>query len=476
MNLNLKVFKKKTNYCSIVIFFSLCLSLFYANHNIKLFDKNILNENNKSVHLMIKNDPLRYFSHGYEIKEEIKKGVNYFDTGRENFTKYLYPRIIAAYYLIFDYHLYENSQKKIIKEGIHFKFLVFQILFYYLSLLFLNFQLKNKIENLPLFFTTLFLCIEPTLFQYHGSFWSESIFFSLQILIMGIIISDSYSNKKIFFIGVLLSLLFFQRSNGLYYMLPIIIYFFLVKNAYLKIYTYLIFGFIMFPLIVGYHNYKSSGKFYIVPLETKSVLHAYVIPNILSEKELNFEKEKFFKLIENKNILLGSHNLLDFNYSRYSFIFCENVDKQSDNREICDYFQKRAKEIIISNPIKFVIYVLKKSVSFSILNPFHIYSDHKFLSGDEYYKSELHSKLVPYRIVYSLIIYLVCLLGLMQLIKQKKYNLLIYIIISSLYFFMILSWHGNNRYFTPVLIYLSVLFGYGISFATNYLNFKKLIR
>ena len=205
----------------VLILFSLLISLFYAKYNINNFDKNILTENEKSVHLMIKNDPFRYFSHGYEIKEKLKLGINYFETGKGNFTKYLYPRLIALYYLVFDYNLYENSENQVIKKGIHFKFLVIQILFYYFSLLFLYFKLRNKIDSKPLFFSLLFLSLEPTLFQYHGSFWSESIFFSLQIIIMGLVISNYNSNINFLIVGIFLSLLSLQRSNGLYYFIPI---------------------------------------------------------------------------------------------------------------------------------------------------------------------------------------------------------------------------------------------------------------
>ena len=460
--------KNKTIYG--LILFSLFISLFYANYNINNFDKNILNESNKSVHLMIKNDPLRYFSHGYKIKEELKQGINYFKTGEGNFTKYLYPRLIALYYLVFDYNLYENSEKQIIKKGIHFKFLIFQILLYYLSLLFLYFKLRKKIDNKSLFFSLLFLSIEPTLFQYHGSFWSESIFFSIQVIIMSLVLSNHISNTKFLFIGIFLSLLSLQRSNGLYYFIPIVLYFFLTKNFSLKKSLLLFFGFIALPLTVGYHNYKSSGKFFILPLETKSVLHAYVIPNILNDNELKIEKEKFFKTFKDKGISVKSHDLSKFNYSRYSFIFCENVNNDSNNHEICDYFDKRSKKIILSNPLKFLKYVAKKSLSFSLLNPFHIFSDHKFLSGEEYYKSDLHKKLIPYRVTYSLIIYLVCFFGLIELIKKRENNLLFYLVISSFYFFIILSWHGNNRYFTPVLIYLSIFFGYGVNFILKLLK------
>mgnify|MGYP001383295793 CR=1 FL=1 len=50
--------------------------------------------------------------------------------------------------------------------------------------------------------------------------------------------------------------------------------------------------------------------------------------------------------------------------------------------------------------------VLKKSIHVTLLNPFHIYSDHNFISGETYYITETHDKLVPVRIIYTLIIYI----------------------------------------------------------------------
>tara|TARA_E500000178_G_scaffold356674_1_gene436976 strand:- start:2469 stop:3905 length:1437 start_codon:yes stop_codon:yes gene_type:complete len=465
------------NSCLVVIILSLITSIIYASFNIKNFDKNILNESDQSIHLMIKNDAFRYFSHGNEIKDQLKENTNYFETGRNNFTKYLFPRIIALYYLIFDYDLFENSENKVVKIGVHKNFLVLQILLYYLSVLFLYFQLRHKIDHKCLFFSLFFLCLEPTIFQYHGSFWSESIFFSLQILIMALILNNNLSNIRFFVLGIILSLLALQRTNGFYYLIPIILYFCFYKDLrFLKKIFFLLLGFSIFISFVGYHNYKKSGEFLIIPLETKSVLHAYLIPNILSAEDKEFEKEQFFKMIEKENITVDSNELENINYARYSFIFCENANKEKGNLgylKICEYFHDRSKKLIYSHPIEFLKYVAKRSLSFSLLNPFHIYSDHKFLSGEKYYESDLRKKFLPYRIIYSLLIYFICFLGLIELYKRKDYKLMIYLLISSIYFFGILSWHGNNRYFTPVLIYMSLFFGYGFS---NFLNtfYKKI--
>ena len=463
------------SYLFLILFlFSSILSLIYIKHNIKNYDKNILDDNGRSVHLMIKNDAQRYFSHGHEIKKQIDENYNYFDTGRDNFTKYLFPRIIALYYKIFDYELYENEKNKIINLGIHQNFLIFQILLYYLSVFFLYTQTKHKINNKFLFFAILFLCLEPTIFQYHGSFWSESIFFSLQVLIMALILNNKNSNLRLFLIGILLSFLALQRTNGFYYLIPVLIYFYFSKESYFfKKIIFMLLGFVILVTFVSYHNFKKSGKFFIIPTETKSVLSVYVVPRILDKDKMEDEKDKFLSFLETNNIEIDSDSLKTVPYHRYAFVYCSNDDKKNTtltNFRICDYFDKRSKKIVIENPFETLKYVARKSLSFALLNPFHIYSDHKFLSGEKYYKSNLHQSLLPYRIIYTLLIYFICFIGLIKMIKARENKMILYLLISGVYFFIILSWHGNNRYFTPILIYASLFFGYGFSSILNFLD------
>ena len=102
-----------------------------------------------------------------------------------------------------------------------------------------------------------------------------------------------------------------------------------------------------------------------------------------------------------------------------------------------------------------------------LLNPFHIWSDNNFISGEHYYSTEIHKKLIPYRIIYSLAIYLICLFGFLSLIKKKNYKIMLYLILSILYFFSLVSWHGNTRYFLPVMIYLSFFWGFGLDKILN---------
>ena len=158
------------------ILFGLLASVFISKYNLDTYDVNA-NYGDRIYHKMIKADAYRYLSHGAEIKDQVAKGKNFFTSGREHFTKYLPPRLAAAYYYFFDINFFEDKKNKKIKIGNHFYYLLFQSLIYYFSILFLYFSIQKSFDKKIILISIIFLCFEPTIFQYHGTFWSESIFF-----------------------------------------------------------------------------------------------------------------------------------------------------------------------------------------------------------------------------------------------------------------------------------------------------------
>jgi hypothetical protein len=293
----------------------------------------------------------------------------------------------------------------------------------------------------------------------------------MQIILIGLILNNTQKNIRYFFIGFVLSLLAIQRSNGFFYIVPILLYFYITYGfKFNRKLPLLIIGYSILLIFVGYHNYIRSNKFYIIPNEMKAVIHAYVIPNIISKKDLEIEKSKTLSFIKGQKLEINNDQSLkksieEEDYSRFSFIFCENEEKKENTEylKVCNYLEKRSYELIFFNLVSTVKYIMKQSMHFILLNPFHIYSDNQFISGKVYYGSDLHQKLLPYRMVYSFIIYSICLFGLFKIIKLKDKKILLFLVISILYFFLILSWHGNTRYFLPILFYLSFFFAFGIS-------------
>ena len=161
-----------------VIFIGFLISVFFSISNLNKYDKNFKRNNGVSYHQMIKYDALRYLSHGNEIKNQLKDKKNFFKTGRGHFTKYLPARIAAAYYYFFDLELFNNLDEKTINLGIHFPYLLFQCFFYFFSVSLLYLSASKIFDRKICFYLILFFCFEPTINQYHASFWSESFLFS----------------------------------------------------------------------------------------------------------------------------------------------------------------------------------------------------------------------------------------------------------------------------------------------------------
>jgi len=468
--MNIKnLFKRieKNNFSNFIILFGLLLSIFISNYNLNKYDKIVFAEGS-FYHQMIKTDSLRYMGHGAEIKKEMLEGKNFFKSGRESYTKYLPPRIAAAYYYFFDLELYDNFENKMVNTGIHFFYLLFQCLFYFFSVWLLYQSIKNTFSNRICFFIVSFLCLEPTIFQYHGTFWSESYFFSLQVIIISLALKNNLTYKNYYFLGFLIGVLSLQKQMAIFYIFPIALYFFIfLKNFKYRKILIVIIGYLTIQSLMAYHNFQRSGKIYIMTADTKLDLHRdFVEPVIANKKDITRNE---FGIMEGK----ASLNWINDNLINFDKQFIENsknptfmnyrtsIIKAKDRIKFDNFISLRTVDYIKNNPLDFIYFGFKKSLHIILLNPFHIYSDHNFPSGEYYYETKEHDILIPYRLIYSILIYLICIYGLLVLIKNKSYKLIFFLMISSLYFFGLVSWHGNTRYFMPVMIYLAFFFGFG---------------
>ena len=476
MILNFMVINNKKIF--LLIFFGFLLSVFQNNYNLKNYDKNILDVDGEYYHQMIKADARRYLSHGNEIKEQLKSGINFFETGREHFTKYLPARIAALYYYLTNNDLFETPAKKKINLDIHFGYLFFQSLFYFLSITILYLSANKTFNDKICFYLILFLCFEPTINQYHSSFWSESYLITIIVLLTSLVIKPNIGKISFFLIGVFLGLLTLQKEYAIFYIIPITLYFSFFYNYknYRNI-LLIFFGFFIILSILGLNNFKRSGSFYILTATTKSSLLTHLVNPVISKK-YNLKSNEFLEKYESeaaKNWI--EDNSIDYDKKKFDEankkgprIYRETITNEKDIVKFDDFFFKRTFKYIFENPIDFAMHITKKSIHITLLNPFHIYSDNKFKSGEIYYTSEKHDQLVPYRIFYTFVIYLICCIGLIVIIKEKNYKLLFFIISSLFFFFAPISWIGNTRNFVPCLIFIAFLFSFGL---TKILEIKK---
>ncbi len=456
-------------------FLSISLSTFYI-YNYDSYQLDGIN------HIMLKAETFYHWFSAANIIEQIKNGTPFYITGEEMFTKALPQRIVALYAYFTNFNIIEDWENNKISLGGKLPFLIIQSLLYYFSIYFLYSQVSKYFNYTVSFFIIIFLCLEPTIFQYHSSFWTESIFFSLQIILLSIILKNDQNKINFFIIGLLLGILFLQRSAGIFYILIIISYYLvcLEKEKFTKIFIICV-PFITICFLLGIHNSKRANIFYIMPTEGKYVIYKYFAKNILAESanktnlEINKSESKKAILWIEKNLPeVISENLKE---EKAPYKIGLKIESEKDRIKYYNYLNERAYEIIYENPLIVLKQVINGFLHFSVLNPYFVYFDYEFYKDysapeiGDFVFSQKHEQLIPSRIIYSLFIYLISFVGLIiSYKKQPKITFLL--LLSILYYYIILGWYGKTRLFVPTLIYMSIFFGYGATFIFNSIKKK----
>ena len=452
--------KLKNNWFLISLFTLFLISISNNFYQIKLFDKYEGSKKNPNKHLMINGDIGNFWYEANQIDKEIQQGKNYLETGGEYRRPYLPSRIFYLFSYFFEKNLITDSGKVFIGTK-KVLILIFQSLFFYSVLFALYRSILKKIPRLNSQIIILFLACEPTIFQYHSSFWSESIFFSLQLIILIFIFKNYYSISNLLLFGLILGIFYLQRSVSIFYILIVFTYFIIFIREKILRNLFLIFtGFMIVLAFIGFHNYKRVGVFYVTSTQAKDGFYIYLAPEILAKKH-NINSKLALKNLQNKKVSWINENKL-------------NIDKEIDRLRVYNYQQKEAFKIILENPLISFKVIANKTLHFFVIDPVtHVYYFHRWNSDNgDFYKSEMQKKWISSRIIYSIFIYLFCFMGVLSIYKKKEYrHILIYIFLSIIYFTAVQSWYGGTRYFAPILIYLSFLFSYGVTFLIK--NCKK---
>jgi hypothetical protein len=303
--------------------------------------------------------------------------------------------------------------------------------------------------------------------QWHSSFWTESIFFSLQLISLGLIIKK---NKNIFhylIIGLFIGLLYLQKTVAMLYIFLIASYFIVsVKNKRIISMVSLFIGYLIVLLFLGYHNYKRSGIFYIIPEQAKAAHYIYMVPQVISKKNNILEKEVNRKKQESESKWIIENNI--------------NLNSEKDRMKLYQYKQKYAFNVMLDNPLITAKIYIKKTIHHVLLNPVQVYYWYKYNNDNtkgQYHLSLEHKKWIWKRILYSLVIYFFVLIGIFYSLKKSEYkNFNYFIILSILYFGIMLGWMGNTRYFMPSLILISIFFGEGAFAVIKYFSKNNNMR
>ena len=445
----------------ILIFISFLISIVSTNIFINKYDKYEISTDDIENHQIVKGDIPDIWIDGEIIKRDLLNGKNYFESGKEIFRSYLPPRLIALYSHVFNYSLFENWDKRIISSNnSKIYYLILQTILYYIILIFFFKQINKFYDTRVCFFIICFLALEPTIFLFHSSFHTESLYFSLQILLLSLMIGEAKNKIKFIFIGILLGIMFLQKIVTIYYLIPLSIFYIykLRKKSIVPLFI-ITFFYLSILLIVGFSNYVRANVFYIMPPSSKITFYLYLPAEILVKNKKISYQEANEKIKLDKEKWVKENNI--------------NFDSEPDRIKYYNYQQKYTFKILLDHPIGTAKYVVWKTFQTSILNPIYIleFFSYENAKKPEYYLTENYKKInIPIRIFYSLVIYYIVAYGFIKsfsIIRKEHYILFT---LSVIYMLAMLGWAGNSRYFAPILIYLSFFFGHGIE---NLINTKK---
>ena len=437
----------------ILIISAFLLSIFTSFLIIKNYDKYEISTDEIENHRIIKGDIPDIWIDGQTIKNDLEAGKSYFESGKEIFRSYLPPRLIALYSYIFDYDLFEDWDKKIISsDNSKIFYLIIQSLLYYFSIFFFFKKLIKYFNPNICFFIILFLSLEPTIFFFHSTFHTESIFFTMQILMLTLLMDNIDKISRSILIGVLLGIMFLQKLVAIYYIIPIFIYY-IIKLKYKAIIPFL-FVLIFYVSIIGlngYGNYKRAGIFYFMPPSSKITLHLY-FPNIIISKGENISPSEAKKIVDTKKIEWINKNNI-------------NLKNEKDRIMYYNYLQDFSIQTLIKYPLTSFKYIAWRTLQTGILNPIYVleFFYHENAKKPEYFFSSNYKKInLPLRIIYSAVLYTIVIIGFFYSLRKMSiaHNLLL--VLSSAYMLGLLGWANNSRYMVPILIYFSIYFGHGV--------------
>ena len=447
--------KSKSNKTLItILLLGFVFSILYSLFNLKYFDKN----QNLNSHLMIRGDINLIWQESHQFKEDLVENHKIIGGGKEYTRTFLPSKILSIFYLIFDEEFYQDYEKEIISIGGKFKYLFFQIIVFYGSLIFFykNLIKYYKDKNLSLF-TVSFLALDPNIIQWHGTFWTESIFFSLQLILLSLILKERKSYSIFFIIGILLGISYLQKTVAIF--LVFFVFIFLIfdekKKRILKN-LILLSGFVFVLSYLAFDNYKKTGVTYVMPLQTKTAHYIYVAQKIVSKNEGNVERLKIEEEIWKKKN----------DYDEGNF---------KSNLDYLNFIQDQALKVMLENKTETIKIYIRNSLSYLILNPLQTYYWHKYndqiYKNQEFHLSEEAKRYFYIKFLYSLLVYSIIALGLFRIyINRFKINFHLLILFFVFYFTFMLGWVGNSRYFMPSLIFLSVFFGNGLAQLKNFFS------
>ena len=299
--------------------------------------------------------------------------------------------------------------------------------------------------------------------QFNSHFLTESIYFGLLILLFSLLVNFNKSYKYHLIIGLIIGVMYLQRSVALYLLFPIIIYYiFYLKrlSIFIKSIFFIIIGQIIILSLLGYSNYQRSEIFYITPKQTKQTMWYYLTDSIVA--------------VAKQDDIVYAHKTRKNDAEQWIKENKINLEDERDRLKLYSYYQSYFFKTFKEYPVISLKIVIWKSLQSSILDPGMVYSTIKSDNSiNRYWENSLFG--FTEKIIYSLIIYSISTLGAISYFNKKEYLIPSLFIMFGLYHIAILGWVGVSRYSVPSIVCISLLFAKGVLYIKMYFeenNFK----
>lgn len=464
--------KKKTKF--LLIIFSIILSFLWSNYNLKNFDNIKTNFNNEYYNQFLYSDLGATWYTANEFKKQLDLDKNLFESIPPYERFFLPSLIVGFYYHVIDKDIYEikqNNQEVIKEKNYKFGIIVLQILAYYSSVLFFSNNLKKNVSKNLHLIILFFLCYEPATLQWHASLWSESFWLSLQLILMALLLKNSSKLSLTLIIGIILGILFCQRSMSFLYIVPVMLYFLFFTRKFIKQFVLLI-GFCLIIIPVTINNFKKTGVYYLLPTFNQFHSYYYYFAGPILADRLNIS------VVEVKNILNN-------NEKKWRNENNINLDKKEDYIKNISYRNNIFFEETLKNPYFLIKTFVKKTITMFIIHPFWVNDFFSYDRTDPVAKNDknkyYHKNLLQ-SIFYSIFIYIFTLIGLVTFLKKIIFNkkisnyqfFLLFNILSVLYFVSISGLWGNPKYLAPCMVSIGLFFSEGLQFLVQkYKNYQQ---
>ena len=417
-------------------------NLDHFNNHIFKFPKSI---NGKDVH--------GYLINADYILKELNNQNNIIDSQAFYLTSFFQPNIIALFAYFTNQPIFTIDNKGVKIFSLKTDLLVYlQIFFFYGSLILLFTELiKHLNRNLVVIYCSL-IAIEPSIMQWNISLMTESLSFSILLLIFYFMLKPEI--KYSYFVGFLLGLAFLQRTMMIYYFPLILIYYFIQNKKIISKVTGMIAFLISFCAVIaslGYINHARSDKVYFMPLQAKLHISHYLEHKIIAlSKGVN--RNKIYNMLQSRNKKIIKDNNL-------------NLRIEKDKIEFANLVQKKSYETVLKYPFTSIKLIFSKIVYTIILDPLHMINVYtKFDNYNDWMESKDKKINFVVRIIYSLFIYMLALIGLLHLLKSKITPIYIFSFLNILFFsaFGALAFSNTQRYFVPAIIFLLIFSSNGL--------------